>query len=171
MRVVCIHACALAVLLGGARAFVPARLIPPVQQSERRATAAVGPLLTTRMCTEPVHVGEPTARRQATQLVASASVLLAGAALPAPSRAFFGIGEPFQVFEEEEDGAKEDEYPVYGSREIMKKKEHGTSEKPVMKNLKFGCDYKLSDKVCVCVCVRVSVSLSVCLSVCLWACV
>eukprot|EP00802_Teleaulax_amphioxeia_P020718 Tamp_21015.p1 GENE.Tamp_21015~~Tamp_21015.p1 ORF type:complete len:267 (+),score=48.55 Tamp_21015:96-803(+) len=114
--------------------------------------AAGGPplqcVIVTRMCSEPV--GEPggTARRQATRLVAWTSALLAGAALPAPCRAFFGIGEPFTVFEEEEDGAQEGEYPVYGSREIMKKKKHGTSDKPVMKNLKFGCDYELADKIC-----------------------
>jgi hypothetical protein len=76
--------------------------------------------------------------------------VLASTALPTAGRAFFGIGEPFKVFEEEdgtEEGA-EDEYPVYGSREIMKKKKHGTSEKPVMKNLKWGCDYELADKIC-----------------------
>ena len=149
-----IHAFALAFLFGGAGAFVPAHSVPLAQQSARR-TAASGPPLQCvltgcddRMCSEPV--GEPggPARRQATRLVASACGLLAGAALPTPCRAFFGIGEPFTVFEEEEDGAREGEYPVYGSREIMKKKKHGTSEKPVMKNLRFGCDYKLADTIC-----------------------
>jgi hypothetical protein len=149
--VACVHACVLAVLFGGAKAFLPAP-VPFAQQSARRMAAGGPPLqcvIVTRMCSEPV--GEPggTARRQATRLVAStSSALLAGAALPAPCRAFFGIGEPFTVFEEEEDGAQEGEYPVYGSREIMKKKKHGTSDKPVMKNLKFGCDYELADKIC-----------------------
>lgn len=148
--VACVHACVLAVLFGGAKAFLPAP-VPFAQQSARRMAAGGPPLqcvIVTRMCSEPV--GEPggTARRQATRLVASTSALLAGAALPAPCRAFFGIGEPFTVFEEEEDGAQEGEYPVYGSREIMKKKKHGTSDKPVMKNLKFGCDYELADKIC-----------------------
>jgi hypothetical protein len=151
-----VHAFALALLFGGVGAFVPAHSVP----LERRTAASAPPrqrtcVLTTgcddRMCSEPV--GEPggppsPARRQVTQLVASACTLLAGAALPAPCPAFFGIGEPFTVFEEEEDGAREGEYPVHGSREIMKKKKHGTSEKPVMKNLRFGCDYKLADKIC-----------------------
>jgi len=144
------HAFALALLFGGAGAFVPAHSVPLEQQRARRTAASAPPwqcVLTTgcddRMCSEP-------ARRQVTRLVASACTLLAGAALLTPCPAFFGIGEPFTVFEEEEDGAREGDpvYPVYGSREIMKKKKHGTSEKPVMKNLRFGCDYKLADKIC-----------------------
>lgn len=30
----------------------------------------------------------------------------------------------------------------------MSKKAHGTSEKPVMKDLKWGCDYDTADKIC-----------------------
>ena len=144
MRGACVvHACALAVLCGGppgAGAFLPARLVLPPQPRERPCALTMG--------SETVSCGDPRspARRR---LVVSCAVL-ASAARPTAGRAFFGIGEPFKVFEEE-DGAEErdeDGYPVYGSREIMKKKKHGTSEKPVMKNLKWGCDYELADKIC-----------------------
>jgi hypothetical protein len=30
----------------------------------------------------------------------------------------------------------------------MSPKAHGTSEKPVMKNLKWGCDYETADRIC-----------------------
>lgn len=39
-------------------------------------------------------------------------------------------------------------YPVVGGEEIMSPKAHGTSEKPVMKDLKWGCDYDTADRVC-----------------------
>jgi|LauGreDrversion2_3_1035106.scaffolds.fasta_scaffold34161_3 hypothetical protein len=135
----CVHVCALAVLCGGppgAGAFLPARLVLQPRPQERPCALTMGSE------TDP----RGPARRR---LVVSCAVL-ASTALPTAGRAFFGIGEPFKVFEEEdgtEEGA-EDEYPVYGSREIMKKKKHGTSEKPVMKNLKWGCDYELADKIC-----------------------
>ena len=34
-------------------------------------------------------------------------------------------------------------YPLRGDEGIMKKKKHGTSEKPVMQNLRYGCDPKV----------------------------
>jgi hypothetical protein len=77
--------------------------------------------------------------------MATAAALMAAAAWPSKSNALFGIGEQFQVFEEEDPGQ---EKPLYGSKDIMKKKKHGTSEKPAMKNLRFGCEYKLADKIC-----------------------
>ena len=36
-------------------------------------------------------------------------------------------------------------YPIYGDEIIMIKKEHGTCEKPVMENLKYGCDHETAD--------------------------
>lgn len=44
--------------------------------------------------------------------------------------------------------AKSSEYPIYGSDEIMKKKEHGTSDKQVQQKLRWGCDVALADKIC-----------------------
>ncbi len=38
--------------------------------------------------------------------------------------------------------------PIVGDESIMSQKEHGTSEKPVMKNLKWGCDFDTADRIC-----------------------
>mmetsp|Transcript_3848 Transcript_3848/g.5723 ORF Transcript_3848/g.5723 Transcript_3848/m.5723 type:complete len:213 (-) Transcript_3848:1407-2045(-) len=38
--------------------------------------------------------------------------------------------------------------PVMGDEEIMKKKQHGTSEKPVQQDLRWGCDFDTADRIC-----------------------
>jgi hypothetical protein len=38
--------------------------------------------------------------------------------------------------------------PVVASEEVMSKKSHGTSEKPVMKELRWSCDYEVADRIC-----------------------
>jgi hypothetical protein len=38
--------------------------------------------------------------------------------------------------------------PIVASEEIMSKKSHGTSEKPVMKELRWACDYEVADRIC-----------------------
>eukprot|EP00957_Ditylum_brightwellii_P141048 10745525-Ditylum_brightwellii.AAC.1 len=38
--------------------------------------------------------------------------------------------------------------PVMCEESVMSKKAHGTSEKPVMKDLKWGCDYDTADRIC-----------------------
>lgn len=43
---------------------------------------------------------------------------------------------------------KEGEYPVIGDESLMAPKAHGTSEAPVQENLRYGCDYKLADRIC-----------------------
>ena len=40
-------------------------------------------------------------------------------------------------------------YPVMAEEEVMSQKAHGTSEKPVMKNLRWNCDYDTADRICV----------------------
>lgn len=39
-------------------------------------------------------------------------------------------------------------YPILCDESVMSPKAHGTSEKPVMKNLKWGCDYDTADRIC-----------------------
>jgi len=38
--------------------------------------------------------------------------------------------------------------PIVGGEEIMSEKGHGSSEKPVMKELKWNCDYATADRIC-----------------------
>ena len=37
---------------------------------------------------------------------------------------------------------------VMGTEEMMAQKEHGTSAVPVQKNLRWGCDEQVADKIC-----------------------
>jgi len=39
-------------------------------------------------------------------------------------------------------------YPIVGEESIMSPKEHGTSKKPVQKDLKWNCDYETADRIC-----------------------
>ena len=39
-------------------------------------------------------------------------------------------------------------FPVMCTEAVMRPKAHGTTEKPVMDNLRFGCDRKTADKIC-----------------------
>lgn len=67
-------------------------------------------------------------------------------ALRAPQRAItqtvalFGLGGPAA-------GANS-KYPIVADEEVMKPKAHGTSEKPVMKDLKWGADFQTADRIC-----------------------
>jgi len=44
--------------------------------------------------------------------------------------------------------ADQKKLPVLAGEEVMSQKAHGTSEKPVMKNLRWGCDYETADRIC-----------------------
>ena len=39
-------------------------------------------------------------------------------------------------------------YPVLADEEVMSQKQHGTSEKPVQKELRWNCDYNTADRIC-----------------------
>jgi hypothetical protein len=39
-------------------------------------------------------------------------------------------------------------YPIKADESVMSPKAHGTTEKPVMKNLKYGCDWDTADRIC-----------------------
>lgn len=38
-------------------------------------------------------------------------------------------------------------YPIYIDDDVMKPKAHGTCPKPVMQNLRWGCDYGTADRI------------------------
>lgn len=44
--------------------------------------------------------------------------------------------------------AQSSKYPIYAEESVMSKKAHGTSDKPVMKNLRWKCDYDTADRIC-----------------------
>jgi hypothetical protein len=39
-------------------------------------------------------------------------------------------------------------YPIIADESVMSQKAHGTSEKPVMKNLRWNCDFSTADRIC-----------------------
>jgi peptide methionine sulfoxide reductase MsrB len=39
-------------------------------------------------------------------------------------------------------------YPIIADESVMSQKAHGTSEKPVMKDLRWKCDYDTADRIC-----------------------
>lgn len=45
--------------------------------------------------------------------------------------------------------ANTSKYPVMAEESVMSQKAHGTSEKPVMKDLRWGCDWQTADRICV----------------------
>ena len=55
--------------------------------------------------------------------------------------ALFGLGSPTRT-------AGDGKLPVIADEEVMKQKAHGTSEKPVMKNLRWGSDWETADRIC-----------------------
>jgi len=55
--------------------------------------------------------------------------------------ALFGLGGPTRT-------AGDGKLPVIADEEVMKQKAHGTSEKPVMKNLRWGSDWETADRIC-----------------------
>ena len=38
-------------------------------------------------------------------------------------------------------------YPIKADESIMSKKQHGTSDEPVQKNLRWNCDYDTADRI------------------------
>jgi hypothetical protein len=38
-------------------------------------------------------------------------------------------------------------YPIIADESVMSKKAHGTSEKPVQRNLRWNCDYDTADRI------------------------
>jgi len=44
--------------------------------------------------------------------------------------------------------AADQKLPVMAGEDVMSQKAHGTSEKPVMKDLRWGCDYDTADRIC-----------------------
>eukprot|EP01035_Chromulina_nebulosa_P017211 gene17211-22733_t len=39
-------------------------------------------------------------------------------------------------------------FPIYAEESLMSPKAHGTCEKPVMKNLRWNCDWSTADRIC-----------------------
>ena len=45
-------------------------------------------------------------------------------------------------------GMSDGSYPIYIENDVMKSKAHGTCEQPVMRDLRWNCDYDTADRIC-----------------------
>jgi hypothetical protein len=81
------------------------------------------------------------------RFVGGAAAIIIGSASATPASA---MEFPKNLFDLGNDAEEESPsgLPVKGSESIMKKKKHGTSDKPVMKTLRYGVDNKLADQIC-----------------------
>ncbi|GAX16305.1 hypothetical protein FisN_35Hh003 [Fistulifera solaris] len=57
-------------------------------------------------------------------------------------------GSSLQVFDRLFSTNTNSQYPVIADESVMSKKAHGTSEKPVQKDLRWKCDYDTADRIC-----------------------
>jgi hypothetical protein len=55
---------------------------------------------------------------------------------------------PRHLFTKLFSSASTGKYPIIADEEVMSTKAHGTSEKPVQKNLRWKCDYDTADRIC-----------------------
>eukprot|EP01083_Nonionella_stella_P191375 708410_1 len=78
-----------------------------------------------------------------TKLARAASLLLAVTS-PSASTAFI-VGSASRSFMSTSLNAEK--LPIMCEEEVMSPKAHGTSDKPVMKDLKWGCDYETADRI------------------------
>ena len=139
----------LAISATSARAFQGAShpLLEHARTGRRCATAARPSILALRAALLPDEPGCPAPHRR--RVVGGAAVAsiatLVGGNVPAATAMDF----PANLFDLGSDVQQNEQgLPLKGDESIMKKKKHGTSDRPVMKSLRFGCDAKLADQIC-----------------------
>lgn len=87
-------------------------------------------------------------------LWAAASIRSVRAFLPAssvsrqPTSSRATGGSPLFLLDKVFGSTQKSEYPVYADESVMSKKAHGTSDKPVQKDLRWNCDYDTADRIC-----------------------
>lgn len=76
------------------------------------------------------------------------TTLLTLGSLARPSLAFLPSSRPAVFYTSSSRLAMAEKLPVMAEEEIMSQKAHGTSETPVMKELRWNCDYDTADRIC-----------------------
>merc|ERR1719215_1231494 len=72
--------------------------------------------------------------------------LMTLASMASPTMAFSSLGQSRSFASRT--ALLSQKLPIMGGEEIMSQKAHGTSEKPVQKNLRWSCDYDTADRIC-----------------------
>ena len=81
-------------------------------------------------------------------LVASPSFLVTATRSNVPTAFIAGKTSSTSFHTTSKTALSAESYPLKGDESLMSQKGHGTSEKPVMKDLKWNCDYDTADRVC-----------------------
>mmetsp|Transcript_20273 Transcript_20273/g.30488 ORF Transcript_20273/g.30488 Transcript_20273/m.30488 type:complete len:205 (+) Transcript_20273:87-701(+) len=76
------------------------------------------------------------------------TTLLTLGSLARPSMAFLSPSRPAAFYTSSSNLAMAEKLPILAQEEVMSQKAHGTSEKPVMKELRWNCDYDTADRIC-----------------------
>lgn len=84
------------------------------------------------------------------KLILSTALLLASARAFMIPHASHVRGSSLQVFDRLFSTSTNSQYPVIADESVMSKKAHGTSEKPVQKDLRWKCDYDTADRSKLC---------------------
>ena len=63
------------------------------------------------------------------------------------SFAFYKVGG-IQSISKKDTVMDASKFPIYCKEDVMSPKSHGTCETPVMKNLRWSCDYSTADRIC-----------------------
>jgi hypothetical protein len=80
----------------------------------------------------------------------TASAFLAPSVAKSAGRPAATSGVPRNLFNKLfSSSANTGKYPIVAEESAMSKKAHGTSEKPVMKDLRWSCDFDTADRICV----------------------
>jgi len=82
------------------------------------------------------------------QLGGVSSCIQSSAGFVAPSVKSVGKNTQRQLFNFFGTSAASSKYPVMAEEATMSQKAHGTSEKPVQKNLRWNCDFEVADRIC-----------------------
>ena len=76
------------------------------------------------------------------------TTLLTLGSLARPSLAFAPTSRSAAFYTSSTSLSMAEKLPVMAPEEVMSPKAHGTSEAPVMKDLRWNCDYETSDRIC-----------------------
>mmetsp|Transcript_30160 Transcript_30160/g.46240 ORF Transcript_30160/g.46240 Transcript_30160/m.46240 type:complete len:201 (+) Transcript_30160:104-706(+) len=75
------------------------------------------------------------------------AMLVASASARSVSPTAF-VGASSRAFSKTSTVLKAEKLPIMAEESAMSQKAHGTSEKPVQKNLRWSCDYDTADRIC-----------------------
>lgn len=87
-------------------------------------------------------------------VAAATSATTSAFVAPSVTKSVAGVGRPVSRVSRNlfnklfSSSANTGKYPIIADESVMSQKAHGTSEKPVTKDLRWNCDYDTADRIC-----------------------